>query len=68
MRASRLSDTSFLVPFFYISLFYSVLIGFFAFDEQLDMSITFGCAAILVSGGITMMTAKPIISGQASRL
>ncbi|MEH6496313.1 MAG: DMT family transporter [Pseudomonas marincola] len=58
LRASRLSDASFLAPFFYISLFYSALIGFFAFDEPLAMSTTFGCAAILLSGGITMMTAN----------
>lgn len=58
LRASRLSDASFLAPFFYISLFYSALIGFFAFDEQLDISTIFGCTAILISGGITMITAK----------
>jgi len=42
LRASRLSDASFLAPFFYISLFYSALIGFFAFDEPLDISTIFG--------------------------
>jgi len=58
LQASRLSDASFLAPFFYISLFYSAIIGFVFFDENVPFVTILGCTAILSGAVINILTAK----------
>lgn len=58
LRASRMSDASFLAPFFYVSLLYSAIIGFFFFGEHISLSIVLGCSAILAGAAINMASVK----------
>lgn len=58
IQASRKAEASFLAPFFYISLFYSAVIGFFVFDETVPLATLLGCAAILLGATINMFVSR----------
>lgn len=52
ISAARITNASFIAPFFYVSLFYASLIGYFGFGEHITVPVILGCAAILSSAAI----------------
>ncbi len=59
IRAARLSEASFLAPFFYISLLYAAVIGYVVFDEVITIPVAIGCFAILTSAVLMMNDRRP---------
>lgn len=49
IRAAKLAAASFIAPFFYVSLFYSILVGYVIFDEVVTLPLVVGCIAIVIS-------------------
>jgi hypothetical protein len=58
VRAARLSDANRITPFFFVSLVYAVLIGYFLFGETISVHVGLGCSVILISA-ILMMKNRP---------
>lgn len=58
IRAAMLADANFLAPFFYISLFHAVVIGYVFFDEVVSRPVAIRCLFVLASAGLMMRTPR----------
>jgi len=67
LMAMRRADANFLAPFFYASLIYSALFGFFIFDENISMPIALGSGAIVISAFMMMRSHRiPIVTATSA--
>jgi len=68
LMAMRRADANYLAPFFYSSLIYSAIIGFFIFDESITTPIALGSGAILVSAFMMMRSHRGSLETRTSAI